>query len=103
MIAVFGAPGGAEIGIILLVILVLFVPSIGFLGLGYLLGKRSSTGAGGEPPAVAPDSGAAGAAAPEGLPAPEEPAPDSGGVSADETEPEAAKVEDQSTGGAQHE
>ncbi len=42
MLAVFGIPGGAEWAIIVGIIVLLFVPGAGFLGLGYLLGRNKA-------------------------------------------------------------
>lgn len=39
--AAFGAPGGMEIVIIIVVALLLFVPAIAVFGAGYLFGRRS--------------------------------------------------------------
>ncbi|HEX9093334.1 MAG TPA: hypothetical protein VF902_05065 [Coriobacteriia bacterium] len=40
--AIFGLPGGAEWLVIATTIVLLFVPGLGFLGLGYFLGRRST-------------------------------------------------------------
>ena len=42
--AVFGLPGGAEWLVLVMVVVMLFVPGAGLVWLGYLLGRRSSSG-----------------------------------------------------------
>lgn len=40
--AAFGLPGGSELFVILTVIVLVFAPGLGWLGLGYLLGRRNT-------------------------------------------------------------
>jgi hypothetical protein len=42
LLGIIGLPGGAEWLVILGVILVLFVPSLTFFGLGYVMGRKSA-------------------------------------------------------------
>jgi hypothetical protein len=64
LLGVFGLPGGAELIVIVGVVLVLFVPSLLFFGLGYMVGRKSGT-----PPVTGTHAGLPlppdGAAAPE--------------------------------------
>jgi hypothetical protein len=60
-VALFGLPGGAEWMVILTVVGLLFVPGAGLVGIGYLLGRRSSanreaTGATGDAPSKKTDT-----------------------------------------------
>ncbi len=59
LLGIFGLPGGAEWLIILVVIVLLFVPSLALFWFGYVLGRKSATGPGAAAPA-APAAPAAG-------------------------------------------
>jgi hypothetical protein len=43
LLGIFGLPGGAELVVIAGVVLLLFVPSLLFFGLGYMMGRKSTT------------------------------------------------------------
>jgi hypothetical protein len=45
-VAVFAMPGGAEWLVILGAVAILFVPGVGLVWLGYLLGRRGSSSSG---------------------------------------------------------
>jgi len=52
LLGIFGLPGGAEWLIILLVIVLLFVPSLALFWFGYVLGRKSIAEPGAAVPAV---------------------------------------------------
>jgi hypothetical protein len=68
LLGIFGLPGGAELIVIAGVVLVLFVPSLLFFGLGYMMGRKSAA-----PPVTGAQAGSQlppdGAVRPDDVPA----------------------------------